>query len=809
MRRHSALMRTPRLIGTVILLATFLPRLVAAQAASTPPLPDGMLLRGVSDAKVYYIQGGERRWIENELAFAAQGFRWSDVTVVDDGTLAAYPEGAAIIEAVALGLPLERALLPDLAPVAAYDLRYATIDGKTALKFTATFWNRGKGAFELNAHADQDGDGDHPASQRIFHSDGATRDVPVGTLFWHEIHAHYHYDDFGEYRLEMIRPDAGSGAFGSVLTQKTTFCMRDDTAMAPAAEGPDQPRTYGGCEGGRQGVSVGWADVYPYSLPDQYFDVHGLPAGVYALSFRIDPSRHFTESRRDNNVSVTLVHLDPAARTFRVVADMSPYATASNRYPEHMLVRAEGDGKVYVVNGGKKRHLKDEAVFASYGYAWSDVHVLPRGVVDAIPNERLVRMRGAPQIFLLNDALWRRRLLDPQVMASYGWTNAPVAEVTEAEFASYPETDLIVRSGEAYSLNMKIHLGTHDSLRAKGYDMSSVHLVNDFDFKAYGTGTAARDLAVPWDIAFLPDGDMLVTERSGTLRRIGRNPAAISVPDVLHTGEGGLMGMALHPDFAVNKLVYLYFTTAENGQRNRIQRFRLEDDRLVEDKMILDAIPAAIYHDGGQIAFGPDGMLYVTTGDANSPDLAQDLSSLAGKTLRLTPEGGIPSDNPFGSYVWSYGHRNAQGIAWDAQGRMWQTEHGRSGALSGYDELNMIEKGKNYGWPAIQGDMGVAGMERPDRHSGANVTWAPSGLAFVDGSLFFAGLKGETLYEAQIDDAGNITAFHEHFKGTYGRLRAVSVGPDGLYVSTSNRDGRGVRRAGDDKIVRVHPDFLR
>src|SRR5688572_8316615 len=767
----SALMRRINVFAVAVLLAVFLPRLAAAQVSLTaPPLPDGMLLRSVSDPKVYYIQDGKRRWIENELAFLAQGFRWTDVTTVDDAALAAYPAGATIMDATYLGLPLERAQLPDLAPVAGYDLRYATIGGRTAIKFTATFWNRGKGAFELNAETAGSADGEYPAFQRIFHSDGAYRDEAVGVLFWHAIHDHYHYDDFGEYRLELVRPDAAGTTIGPILTQKTTFCMRDDTAMAPAAEGRDQSRKYVGCEGGRQGVSVGWADVYPYTLPDQYFDVHGLPSGIYKLSFLVDPNRHFTESRRDDNVSVTLIRLNPAARTLSVVADMSPYPTAGNQYPEGMLVQAEGDGKVYVVNGGKKRHLKDEAVFRSYGYSWSDVYVLPRGVIDAIPNERLVRLKGAPQIFLLNDALWRRKLLDPTVIASYGWTNAPVAEVNETEFSGYPETDIIVRSGEAYSLNRKAYLGTHDSLRAKGYDMSSVHLVNDHDFHAYATGIEARGLAVPWDVVFLPDGDMLVTERPGTLRRMGARPAAIDVPDVLHTGEGGLMGMALHPDFASNKFVYLYFTTAENGQRNRVQRFRLEDDHLVEDKMILDGIPAAIYHDGGQIAFGPDGMLYITTGDANSPDLAQDLSSLAGKTLRVTPEGGIPSDNPFGTAVWSYGHRNAQGIAWDAKGRMWQTEHGRSGALSGYDELNLVEKGKNYGWPVIQGDATAAGMVRPVHHSGPNVTWAPSGLAYVGGKLYFAGLKGETLYEVSVDESGSvILQFLPHFAGAYGR----------------------------------------
>jgi len=269
------------------------------------------------------------------------------------------------------------------------------------------------------------------------------------------------------------------------------------------------------------------------------------------------------------------------------------------------------------------------------------------------------------------------------------------------------------------------------------------------------------------------------------------------------------MGIAIHPDFENNHYVYLYYTTQGSGAENILERFVLEGNELRKDKIILSGIPASLYHDGGQLAFGPDGMLYVTTGDASQPNLAQDRNSLAGKTLRLTPDGDIPQDNPFGTAIWSYGHRNAQGLAWDDMGRLWETEHGRSGAATGFDELNLIRSGANYGWPNIQGDEQAPNMVSPVVHSGATNTWAPSGIAFYKGSLFFAGLKGETLYQAVITAQGTVSTTKEHFTGKYGRLRAVTLGADDhLYITTSNRDGRGTVRSGDDKVLRVHPDFL-
>lgn len=315
----------------------------------------------------------------------------------------------------------------------------------------------------------------------------------------------------------------------------------------------------------------------------------------------------------------------------------------------------------------------------------------------------------------------------------------------------------------------------------------------------------AEGLEAPWALAFLPDGSLLVTERPGRLLRLdGGERQRYEVPGVRQVGEGGLMGLALHPDFDSNRFIYVCLT-AEGGRglENRVERYRLEDG-LTGRTVIIDGIPGARYHDGCRLGFGPDGLLYITTGDAGRSDAAQDRSSLAGKILRLTPEGAVPADNPFGTAVYSYGHRNPQGLTWDDRGRLWSTEHGPSGGRSGFDELNLIEPGRNYGWPTIQGDGSAPGMERPKLHAGGN-TWGPGGAAYWNGRVFFGGLRGESLYEARLSESG-APMLRRHFRGEFGRIRAVRVGPDGmLYFTTSNRDGRGRARSGDDKVLRLDP----
>ena len=319
----------------------------------------------------------------------------------------------------------------------------------------------------------------------------------------------------------------------------------------------------------------------------------------------------------------------------------------------------------------------------------------------------------------------------------------------------------------------------------------------------------ASGLETPWEMVFLPGGELLVTERSGNLVLIGGTATLIQVPNVEQRGEGGLLGLALDPDYAVNNQIYVYLTSLENGQLvNRVERYVFKNGALSDRKVIFEGILGANNHDGGRIEFGPDGYLYITTGDAQNPDIAQDVTSLQGKILWVTREGEVPEGNPFATAVWSYGHRNPQGLAWDAEGRLWSTEHGPSGLGSGYDELNLITPGANYGWPEIQGEERLEGTVSPVIQSGGSLTWAPGDVEYLDGKLYFTGLRGSALYVASLDGE-LVTGFDAFFSGEYGRLRAVRLGPDGyLYVSTSNRDGRAIPGPDDDLILRVNPNLL-
>lgn len=325
----------------------------------------------------------------------------------------------------------------------------------------------------------------------------------------------------------------------------------------------------------------------------------------------------------------------------------------------------------------------------------------------------------------------------------------------------------------------------------------------------------AENLDTPWEIEFIADssgnenGEILLTERGGRFLKIGNDQRVYEIQGVKAAGEGGLLGLTKHPDFSTNHFIYLYYTTTnENQTENKVERYTFVNDELANRKIIIEGIAGATNHDGGRIAFGPDGLLYIATGDAQEEKLSQDTTSLNGKILRVKDDGGIPEDNPFGNAVYSYGHRNVQGLAWDKDGRLWATEHGRSGIRSGFDELNLIEKGLNYGWPEIAGDEFQEGMTAPVIHSGSSTTWAPSGMTYLNDSLFFAGLRGQGIYQAKLDGE-NVTTLIKHFDETYGRIRTVKLGPDGyLYILTNNTDGRGNPKENDDILIRINPRIL-
>jgi glucose/arabinose dehydrogenase len=307
--------------------------------------------------------------------------------------------------------------------------------------------------------------------------------------------------------------------------------------------------------------------------------------------------------------------------------------------------------------------------------------------------------------------------------------------------------------------------------------------------------TVATGLRTPWGRAFLPDGGALVAQRDdGRILEVrpgqGKPRQVYDVPGVAAAGEGGLLGLAVARDFAATGLVYAYFTARAD---NRVVRFKLGD--RTPPQVIFSGIDKAGIHNGGRIAFGPDGMLYVGTGDAGDRSAAQNRADSNGKILRLTPDGKPAPGNPFaGSPVWSLGHRNVQGLAWDASGTMYGIEFGQNR----FDEVNVIEPGKNYGWPEVEGKGGKSGYVDPI------VTWtteeaSPSGAAIAGRTLYVAALRGQRLWTVPLDGG----APKAELSGRYGRLRTVAIAPDGaLWLTTSNTDGRGDPKTGDDRILR-------
>jgi glucose/arabinose dehydrogenase len=325
----------------------------------------------------------------------------------------------------------------------------------------------------------------------------------------------------------------------------------------------------------------------------------------------------------------------------------------------------------------------------------------------------------------------------------------------------------------------------------------------------------AQGLDTPWALTFLPDGSMLVTERPGRVRlidslgKLQTNPLltiseVVTYPASNPSGESGLMGIAVDPKFADNHFVYLYYTyQVTNGEdHNRLVRYEIVNNQLRNPLKLLDNVPGNIRHDGGRLKFGPDGYLYLTTGDSLVPSRSQDRTNLAGKILRLTTYGKPAPGNPFGNEVYTYGNRNPQGIAWDTDGTLYETEHGDSA----HDEINRIRVGANYGWSTIQGDQSASGMTTPLLNS-ENITWAPSGMAFNNGAFYFGELKGAALGKAVIN--GNSVDYSVFLSNEFGRIRDVVTGPDGmLYITTSNRDGRTTPGPDDDQVIRINPSKL-
>ncbi|WP_244943958.1 PQQ-dependent sugar dehydrogenase [Siminovitchia fortis] len=309
----------------------------------------------------------------------------------------------------------------------------------------------------------------------------------------------------------------------------------------------------------------------------------------------------------------------------------------------------------------------------------------------------------------------------------------------------------------------------------------------------------ADNLDVPWSIEKLED-TIYLTERSGNIVKIeGDEVERQSVEleeEVSTASEAGLLGFVLAPDFSESNQAYAYYTYENSGgQFNRIVTLRLEGNIWREESLLLDQIPSGTYHHGGRLKIGPDEKLYATAGDASEREIAQDLNSLGGKILRLNLDGSIPGDNPFpDSYVYSYGHRNPQGITWSSDGTMYASEHGDNAN----DEINLIKAGQNYGWPIIEGEEKQEGMVSPLFTSGNEATWAPSGMAYDNDKLYVAALRGTAVLEFDLK-----TNEQRELVTDLGRIRDVFIEDEYLYFISNNLDGRGTGQENDDRLYRM------
>lgn len=334
---------------------------------------------------------------------------------------------------------------------------------------------------------------------------------------------------------------------------------------------------------------------------------------------------------------------------------------------------------------------------------------------------------------------------------------------------------------------------------------STEEIQKDLVDTVYEIEVIANRLKSPWEIVVIPDGSFLITEREGRVLLLDEGEVH-EIADIEANGEGGLLGITLSPSFHEDNHIYLYYTYSEDSRTyNRVSQFFFNKNSLKDEKIIVDKIPGSEFHNGGRIKFGPDGKLYITTGDAQEENLSQDMNSLAGKILRVNPDGSVPSDNPFtGSPIFALGIRNSQGLAWHpVTGDLFASDHGPKSR----DEINLIKPGGNYGWPEITCDQEDSQYINPITCY-SDFTLAPSGIDFHTSanveeiSLYVAGLRGKQVMRIDLDKEGNFIR-EESILEEFGRIRSVVQHEDGIYILTNNTDGRGNTKVDDDKIIKI------
>ena len=504
------------LLFTFFLIISFgflvVPRFKTQAAAA---LLDDKLVLAEGDYRVYYINDGLKHWIDSVQAFRNQGFYWEEVSIVGVSELELYEEGETILSRTNLFLPGDEEVLPDLVAFPLYDFRFDVRQGRTILRFSSTYWNQGKGPLIVTSDSNTthkhhyEADGEHESTmrdvhtedtdqgehyQQIVHQDGTSRRKILGGFHWHSEHSHYHYDDFAHYVFE---PVADAGMVPTRL-EKATRCLWDTMAVDVSLPNAPKRRVFASCKDAiSQGVSVGWGDEYDFTLADQYLDVHDMPKGIYRLLLVVDPKEKIAELRRDNNTSVAFIELDVAERYVRVLAAAGPFLQGGrNQFVDGTLI-SDDAGKVYVMHNNKKRLLRSDLIFDSYGFSRDSIYAFPQAVVDAMPFNNLIRANGI-DIYAVNVSGYKRHIRNPGIFNSYLLSWGDVADINTTEFATHPDSRLVQVFGkpEVYYIDGDIlrWVSSLNVFSINNFRSEEIHIINNEDFAAYSRGAALEGL---------------------------------------------------------------------------------------------------------------------------------------------------------------------------------------------------------------------------------------------------------------------------------------------------------------------------
>jgi len=754
-------------------------------SSASAALSDGSLVRADGTENIYLIENGIKRWVESSQAFQAQGFRWEDVHIVSASEIENIPSGQNVGIFSKVILPGEESYLPDLAPFAVSNFLVTELNGRTILRFESTFWNMGARALQVrNGTPIDTADPDtNNVYQRILKDAGQYREKLVNDFIWHPSHNHYHYENFINYVLKPL----DTQAINPVIKDKESFCFWDSIPVNLGLPGAPSGKIYSNCDATiRQGISVGWADVYERTLAEQYIDINNLPTGTYSFATQINIGDSLLEKNYSNNKSVVILHINASAKTVQLIASGAPFQRdGSFNFPDGMLIKGDSSEEIYITHNNKKRQLRGSEVLASYGYSASSAIVLPQDVVDAMPYNNLIRADGT-KVYALNDDGYKRHISNPAIFESYGLSWQDIADIKMEEFLGYSDARFVRIGGSTklyYQYDRAVWPLSSSATTESTFPWSQLQIINSVDFNNYILGPtldsipteppalpissqAVNNTHIPLSIsdgyrisyfthmyvgpvrfmAISPDGILFVS-RPSTLGLYSGNTqggAVLALPDTDNNGEADraieiISGLTDYPHGLAFYNNYLYV-----AEQKTISRYPYLGNAQVGARESLRGLPSGSGHISRTIAFSPEGKMYISIG--SSCNVCEETDERRAAILESNPSGEV-------GRIFASGLRNAVGMIFKpGTNQLWVTENGRDhlGDNLPPDEINIVQDGAHYGWPYCYGNK----ITDPQFNNSAFCSGtqastyniqahsAPLGLRFID-SLQFSQWEGD------------------------------------------------------------------